>query len=273
MLAEDVDGNGAFPERPGNSPRRVLFASLIGTAIEFFDFYIYATAAVLVFPKLFFPASDPTSATLQSLATFALALLRSSGRLRACSVTSAIASACKATLVAAFLTMGIRPSRSASCPVRVPSACWRPSCSRSVSFRSGASASAANGAAQSCSPPRTRRLARRRSTACSLSSARRWVSCARPVSSSALTEELELISSSSTSASGFPSRELLLVFVGLYVRLRLTETPAFQHAIENNERVRVPIVTLVAEHPASWCSALSRPWRPSCLFYLMTVFR
>ena len=58
---------------PVNSPSRVLFASLIGTTIEFFDFYIYATAAVLVFPKLFFPASDPTSSTLQSLATFALA--------------------------------------------------------------------------------------------------------------------------------------------------------------------------------------------------------
>jgi hypothetical protein len=42
----------------GNSPRSVLFASLIGTTIEFFDFYIYATAAVLVFPKLFFPSSD-----------------------------------------------------------------------------------------------------------------------------------------------------------------------------------------------------------------------
>jgi hypothetical protein len=57
---------------PGNSPRRVLFASLIGTTIEFFDFYIYATAAVLVFPKLFFPEGDGNAATLQSLATFAL---------------------------------------------------------------------------------------------------------------------------------------------------------------------------------------------------------
>ena len=47
-----------------NSPRQVVFASLIGTAIEFFDFYIYATAAALVFPSLFFPASDPASATL-----------------------------------------------------------------------------------------------------------------------------------------------------------------------------------------------------------------
>src|SRR5260370_20615356 len=56
-----------------NTPAQVLFASLIGTTIEFFDFYIYATAAVLVFPRLFFPASDPTAATLASLATFAIA--------------------------------------------------------------------------------------------------------------------------------------------------------------------------------------------------------
>ena len=58
-----------------NTPGQVLFASLIGTTIEFFDFYIYATAAVLVFPRLFFPASDPASATLASLATFAIAFL------------------------------------------------------------------------------------------------------------------------------------------------------------------------------------------------------
>lgn len=56
-----------------NTPSQVLFASLIGTTIEFFDFYIYATAAVLVFPRLFFPASDPAAATLASLATFGIA--------------------------------------------------------------------------------------------------------------------------------------------------------------------------------------------------------
>ncbi|HTN41823.1 MAG TPA: MFS transporter, partial [Asticcacaulis sp.] len=51
---------------PLNSPFKVLIASLAGTTIEFFDFYVYATAAVLVFPTLFFPSSDPTSAMLQS---------------------------------------------------------------------------------------------------------------------------------------------------------------------------------------------------------------
>ena len=61
--------------KPVNSPRQVLFASLVGTTIEFFDFYIYATAAVLVFPKLFFPSADPATATLASLATFGIAFL------------------------------------------------------------------------------------------------------------------------------------------------------------------------------------------------------
>src|SRR5215475_6998902 len=89
-----------------NSPGQVLFASLIGTTIEFFDFYIYATAAVLVFPHLFFPAADPTSATLQSFATFALAFF-------ARPVGSALFGhfgdriGRKATLVAALLTMGV----------------------------------------------------------------------------------------------------------------------------------------------------------------------
>src|SRR5512134_3651988 len=89
-----------------NSPRQVLVASLVGTAIEFFDFYIYATAAVLVFPQLFFPASDPATATLASLATFGIAF-----------VARPIGSALfghfgdrvgrKTTLVAALLTMGL----------------------------------------------------------------------------------------------------------------------------------------------------------------------
>src|SRR5215213_2821445 len=91
---------------PTNSPRQVLLASMIGTTIEFFDFYIYATAAVLVFPRLFFPETDPATATFASLATFAIAF-----------VARPIGSALfghfgdrvgrKATLVVALLTMGL----------------------------------------------------------------------------------------------------------------------------------------------------------------------
>src|ERR671934_875098 len=89
-----------------SSPTRILLASLIGTTIEFFDFYIYATAAVLVFPRLFFPASDPTSATLASLATFGIAFLaRPIGSALFGHFGDRIGR--KATLVAALLTMGL----------------------------------------------------------------------------------------------------------------------------------------------------------------------
>jgi hypothetical protein len=76
-----------------NTPGKVLFASLVGTTVEFFDFYIYATAAVLVFPRLFFPASDPASSTLASLATFAIALLHARSALRFSDISAIVSDA------------------------------------------------------------------------------------------------------------------------------------------------------------------------------------
>ncbi|XAZ32873.1 MFS transporter [Paenarthrobacter ureafaciens] len=55
----------------GSSPRKVAIASLIGTTIEWYDFFIYSTAAVLVFNQLFFPGFDPTTGTLLAFSTFA----------------------------------------------------------------------------------------------------------------------------------------------------------------------------------------------------------
>src|SRR6202042_3864204 len=78
----------------------------IGTTIEFFDFYIYANAAVLVFPKLFFPKEDPNSAILASFATFALAFIaRPIGSALFGHFGDRIGR--KATLVTALLTMGL----------------------------------------------------------------------------------------------------------------------------------------------------------------------
>jgi MFS family permease len=88
------------------SNRRILFASLVGTSIEFFDFYAYATAAVIVFPQLFFPASEPSAALLQSFATFALAFVaRPFGAVLFGHFGDRIGR--KSTLVAALLTMGV----------------------------------------------------------------------------------------------------------------------------------------------------------------------
>src|SRR3569832_2266406 len=92
--------------RAVNSPGQVLFASMLGTTIEFFDFYIYASAAVLVFPRLFFPAADPLSARLASFATFAVAFFaRPIGSAFFGHFGDRIGR--KTTLVAALLTMGV----------------------------------------------------------------------------------------------------------------------------------------------------------------------
>ena len=59
------------PDLVAGVPRsRIVIASMVGTTVEFYDFYIYATAAVSVFPFLFFPKGNPTTALLASLATF-----------------------------------------------------------------------------------------------------------------------------------------------------------------------------------------------------------
>lgn len=91
---------------PRNSPRHVAIASLVGTAIEFYDYYIYAAAAVLVFNSQFFPKGDPSAATLLSLSTLALAFLaRPIGSALFGHFGDRIGR--KRTLVASLLTMGL----------------------------------------------------------------------------------------------------------------------------------------------------------------------
>ncbi|MEU6810469.1 MFS transporter [Streptomyces sp. NPDC046831] len=93
-------------QTPVNPRSRVLIASLIGTTIEFYDFYIYATAAVLVFPSLFFPGGDPTTALLSSFAVFGAAMVaRPIGAVFFGHLGDRLGR--KRTLVVSLLTMGI----------------------------------------------------------------------------------------------------------------------------------------------------------------------
>jgi MFS family permease len=64
----------------------------------------------------------------------------------------------------------------------------------------------------------------------------------------------------------------LLVLVGLYVRLKITETPAFQEAMKHNERVQVPLLTIMREHKATLLLAMIAAVTTFVIFYLMTVF-
>ena len=94
------------PPAPVNSRARVLLASLIGTTIEFYDFYVYATAAVLVFPHLFFPTGNETTALLSSFAVFGAAMVaRPLGAVYFGHLGDKVGR--KTTLVAALLTMGL----------------------------------------------------------------------------------------------------------------------------------------------------------------------
>ncbi|MGE0114083.1 MAG: MFS transporter [Steroidobacteraceae bacterium] len=256
--------------RSGNSPRRVLFASLIGTTIEFFDFYIYATAAVLVFPKLFFPPGNATTATLQSLATFALAFF-------ARPVGSAVFGhfgdrvGRKATLVAALLTMGLSTVAIGLLPTYVSIGVFAPLllalCRLGQGLGLGGEWGGAVLLATENAPP----------------GKRAWYGMfpqlGAPLGFICSTGIFLLLSEWISDAQFFAwgwrvpfLASSLLVFVGLYVRLRLEETPAFKQAIENDERVRLPMLTVMKDHPGILLLGTLSAVATFVVFYLMTVF-
>ena len=98
--------SSATSTQPLNSRSRVIAASLVGTTVEFYDFYVYATAAVLVFPSLFFPSASETAGLLASFDVFGAAMVaRPIGAAVFGHFGDKIGR--KATLVASLLTMGI----------------------------------------------------------------------------------------------------------------------------------------------------------------------
>ena len=69
----EVDSAGTHEPHMPRTPRKAAISSWIGSALEYYDFFIYGTAAALVFPKIFFPTGNPAAATIASLATFGVA--------------------------------------------------------------------------------------------------------------------------------------------------------------------------------------------------------
>lgn len=253
-----------------NSAGTILFASLIGTTIEFFDFYIYATAAVLVFPKLFFPASDPAAAVLQSLATFAIAFF-------ARPIGSAIFGhfgdriGRKATLVAALLTMGLSTVIIGLLPTYASIGTFAPLLLALCRFGQGLGLGGEWGGAvllaTENAPP----------------GKRAWYGMFPQLGAPIgffLSGGIFLVLSQSLSDAEFFSygwripflASAVLVIVGLYVRLKITETPAFQKVLENNERVKVPVVTVFRSHTKVLVLGTLVALATFVLFYLMTVF-
>jgi metabolite-proton symporter len=254
----------------GNSPRRVLFASLIGTTIEFFDFYIYATAAVLVFPQLFFPASDPDAATLQSLATFALAFF-------ARPVGSAVFGhygdriGRKATLVAALLTMGLSTVIIGLLPTYATAGLLAPALLALCRFGQGLGLGGEWGGAVLLA---TENAPPGRQTWYGM-----FPQLGAPLgfilSSGTFLLLTHFLSDAEFMAWGWRVPFLasaVLVLVGLWVRLRIEETPAFRRALEKDERVASPMLNVLREFPQRLVLGVFASVVTFVVFYLMTVF-
>lgn len=253
-----------------NSPGQVLFASLIGTAIEFFDFYIYATAAVIVFPRLFFPPSDPASATLLSLATFGVAFL-------ARPIGSALFGhfgdrvGRKTTLVAALLTMGVSTVAIGALPTYDTIGLAAPVLLAICRFGQGLGLGGEWGGAvllaiENAPPGR-----------------RAWYGMfpqlGAPLGFFFSGGIFLALSSVFTDDQFFRFgwripflSSAALVLVGLYVRLTITETPVFQQALHKRERVDVPMFTVFRDHFSTLVFGTLVSLATFVLFYLMTVF-
>lgn len=253
-----------------NSPARVLFASLVGTTIEFFDFYVYATAAVLVFPTIFFPDSDPTSAMLQSFATFSIAFFaRPFGAMLFGHFGDKIGR--KTTLVAALMTMGLSTVIIGFLPTYAQIGVAAPLLLALCRFGQGLGLGGEWGGAVLLA------------TENAPEGKRTWYAMfpqlGAPIgfilSSSTFLILAEVLTSEQFMSWGWRIPfvgSVLLVIVGLYVRIKITETPEFQEAIDKQERVQVPIATLFRNHKRALVLGTFSALVTFVLFYLMTVF-
>lgn len=253
-----------------NTPRQVLFASLVGTAVEFFDFYIYATAAVLVFPKLFFPTSDPASSTLASLATFAIAFI-------ARPIGSAVFGhfgdriGRKRTLVLALSTMGLSTFAIGVLPsyqmIGIAAPILLALCRFGQGIGLGGEWGGAVLLAVENAPARKRALYGM------------FPQLGAPVGFMLSAGVFLLISRLMSDAQFFAFgwrlpflASAVLVLLGLYVRLTITETPVFQAAAKGELPPSIPMFTILRKHRLQVVAAILVCLATFVLFYLMTVF-
>lgn len=253
-----------------NSVWQILSASLIGTTIEFFDFYIYSNAAVLVFPSLFFPISNSTTVMLQSLATFAVAFLaRPIGSAFFGHFGDRIGR--KATLVAALLTMGISTVIIGFLPTYEKIGLLAPLllilCRFGQGFGLGGEWGGAILLAVENAPPHKKA----------------WYGMFPQLGAPIglfLSSGIFVILSDSLSNEQFFNfgwripfiASSLLILVGLYVRLTIQETPEFLASAKKIKHEHLPFKTVLKKHSRALVLGTLIGVATFVLFYLTTVF-
>jgi metabolite-proton symporter len=257
---------------PGEGPssRRILGASLVGTGIEFYDFYIYATAASIVFGPLFFPAESASAQLLLAYASFGLAFL---ARPLGASLFGHFGDRVgrKSTLVASLLLMGGSTTAIAFLPTYEQIGWWAPFllCLLRVGQGLGLGGEwggAALLAVENAPPGWRARFGM-------------FPQLGAPLGFIAANGLFLLLGMLLTTEQfrewGWRIPFLLsaaLVAVGLWVRLRLTETPAFRAALEKAPPPRVPLVALLVHHWRQTLAGIFAVVACFAIFYIATAF-
>jgi MFS family permease len=250
--------------------KRVLAASLIGTAVEFYDFYIYATAASLIFPALFFPASSPTAQLMASYGSLALAFLaRPLGAAIFGHYGDRIGR--KATLVTSLMLMGGCTLLIGFLPTHAQIGWWAPLILCLLRFGQGLGlggewGGAALLAVENAPPGWRARFGM-------------FPQLGAPVGFIAA-NGLFLILATTLSDSDFLSwgwrlpflASSVLVFLGLWVRLKLTETPEFAAARAESPPPAVPLATLLSSHLGAAIAGTFACAACFAVYYIATAF-
>lgn len=252
------------------SARRILFASLVGTSVEFYDFYIYATAASLVFGPLFFPAESPSAQLLSAYASLGLAFLaRPLGAWLFGHYGDRIGR--KSTLVASLLLMGGSTTLIAFLPTYQMIGWVAPLLLCILRFGQGIGLGGEWGGAALLAvenaPPHMR--------------ARygMFPQLGAPVGFIAA-NGLFLVLGLLLTQEQFMDwgwrlpflGSAVLVLMGLWVRLKLTETPAFRQAMEQSEPPKVPIAELFRDHMGPTLAGTFAAVACFATYYLATAF-
>lgn len=264
---------GPEPTPPAAEPAstgRILMASLVGTSVEFYDFYIYATAASLVFGPLFFPAESQTAQLMAAYASFALAFI---ARPLGASVFGHFGDRIgrKSTLVASLMLMGGSTLAIAFLPTYQQVGWVAPLLLCILRFGQGFGlggewGGAALLAVENAPPGWRARFGM-------------FPQLGAPVGFIAA-NGLFLLLGAFLSEEDFVAwgwrlpflASALLVALGLWVRLKLTETPAFAAALEEAPPPRVPLATLFRNHLRETFAGTFAVIACFAIFYIATAF-
>jgi MFS family permease len=256
--------------REARETRRILLASLVGTSVEFYDFYIYATATSLVFGPLFFPASSASAQLLSSYASFGLAFLaRPLGGALFGHFGDRIGR--KSTLVASLLLMGVSTAAIAFLPTYAMVGWVAPALLCLLRFGQGIGLGGEwSGAAL---------LAVENAPAGWRARYGMMPQLGAPVGFLAA-NGFFLLLGVGLNADQFRDwgwrvpflASALLVGLGLWVRLKLTETAVFSAAIEEEAPPRVPLAEVLRNHSGPVVIATLGVVACFALYYIATAF-